>query len=97
MRCDRIWALLLACAWSYSASACATDDCERKRCAELGDGKLETNGKSYTKCYLGTDPLETSLEDEQGKVFFRCTDSPSHSCLAPSVDAMFAYCGARVR
>jgi hypothetical protein len=69
---------------------------ETRNCADLidGDTTLTTNGKTYEhQITCGSDGnCETSLKDDQGKVFFDCTDGQGQDCLSGVVDAEWAYC-----
>ncbi|MFT3769269.1 MAG: hypothetical protein QM820_27840 [Minicystis sp.] len=65
--------------------------CTVKDCAQFGG----TGSVTFTKCYFGVAPIQTTLEDAKGNVFFDCTDaSVSETCTESTVDAEFNYCSA---
>jgi hypothetical protein len=63
-------------------------NCREKTCADFNGSSART----FTKCYYGAGPIETTLIDPQGKTFYDCTDSPGDTCTEATVDAEFNYC-----
>lgn len=71
------------------APACGGGSCLIKDCADFGG----TSGVKFTKCYSGISPIQTTLEDPKGNVFFDCTDaSVTETCTGATVDAEYDYC-----
>ena len=83
--------LTLGGAATETATGCSSGDCRSVTCAEIA-GSLSNNGKSFTKCYRGVAPIETTIEDESGNVIYDCTDGSDSTCTEATVNAEFAYC-----
>jgi hypothetical protein len=76
-----------ACPVLFVVPAC-NGDCEVKTCDMFGGSVSVT----FTKCYAGVSPIETTLEDPNGNQFFDCTDPPGGTCTEATVTAESNYC-----
>src|SRR4051812_42494636 len=58
------------------ASPSCGGNCEEVACSKFGGSASVT----FTKCYFGAAPLETTLTDPSGDEFFDCTDPVGGTC-----------------